>query len=177
MKKSVVLLLGILIGVGASYLYFNREVPAKVSEEATMAKAIAKPKGVITPTQAKVLDANWTKTRKRAVDSAAGRPDNRSSWWSLKDMRDYLNYAENQTKELGYTMNGVRIYLGVYGGKAPNGKADYSTMFLIPTGRKSVSQGSMINLALQGGDKDIPEGDALNDGTGGVPPGSDYPQQ
>ena len=177
MRKSVVLLLGILIGVGASYLYFNREVPAKVSEEATMAKAIAKPKGVITPAQAKSLNNNWTKTRKRAVDSAAGRPDNRSSWWSLKDVRDYLNYVENQTKELGYTMNGVRVYLGVYGGKAPNGKADYTTMFLVPTGRKSVSQGSMINLTWQGGNKDIPEGDALNDGDDGIPPSATYPQQ
>ena len=169
MKKSIVFILGLAIGIGASYFYFN-------CDQKEVALAITKPSGIITPAQAKVLDANWTKTRKRAVDSAAGRPDNRSSWWSLKDMRDYLNYAENQSIELGYTMNGVRIYLGVYGGKAPNGKADYTTMFLVPTGRKSVSQGSMINLALQGGAKDISDADAFNDGGNGVPPDSGYPQ-
>ena len=27
-------------------------------------------------------------------------------------MCDYLNYAENESKDLGYTMDGVRVYLG-----------------------------------------------------------------
>ncbi len=174
MKKPVLLLLGIAIGVGVSYFYFNRQEAATTSEEATMARAIVKPKGVITPAQAKVLNNNWTKGRKKAVDSAAGRPDNRSSWWSLKDIRDYLEYAENQTKELGYSMNGIRIYLGVYEGNAPNGKADYATLFWVPTGKKSKSEGSMLNFTLQGGDDDIPGGDPLNQGGTGIPPGSDY---
>ena len=168
MKKSVLLLLGIAIGIGASYFYFNCDQKEERLD-------IIKPKGVIKPVQAKSLNANWTKTRKKAVDSAAGRPDNRSSWWSLQDMRDYLDYAENQSNELGYKMTGVRVYLGVYGGKAPNGKADYTTMFLVPTGRKSVSQSSMLNFSLSN-NGDIPGGDALNDGDSGIPPDVSYPQ-
>lgn len=172
MKKPVLFLLGIAIGIGVSYFYFNRQEATTTSKEAM--RAIVKPKGVITPAQAKVLNNNWTNSRKKAVDSAAGRPDNRSSWWSLEDIKDYLAYAESQADSLGYTLNGIRIYQGVYAGNAPNGKADYSTVFWVPTGKKSVSQGSIINLTFQGGDKDIPEGDPLNDGSNGIPPGSGY---
>ena len=101
-------------------------------------------------------------TRKKAVDSAAGRQDNRSSWWSLEDIKNYLAYAKNQADNLGYTLNGIRIYQGVYAGNAPNGKADYATLFWVPTGKKSKSEGSMLNFTLQGGDKDISGGDPLN---------------
>lgn len=177
MKKSVLFFLGIIIGIAASYFYFNGDQSTVISTDVSAQRqSFVKPKGVITPAQAKSLNNNWTNSRKPAVDSAIGRPDNRSSWWSLKDMRDYLDYVENQTKGLGYTMNGVRIYLGVYGGKAPNGKADYTTMFLVPTGRKSTSQGNLLNI-VQGGDKDIPGGDPLNGGDPGDPPSATYPQQ
>ncbi len=56
MKKPVLLLLGIAIGVGVSYFYFNRQEATTTSEEATMARAIVKPKGVITPAQARTLN-------------------------------------------------------------------------------------------------------------------------
>lgn len=173
MKKPVLLLLGIAIGVGVSYFYFNRQEATTTSEEATMARAIVKPKGVITPAQARALNDNWTNTRKQAVDSVAGRPDNRSSWWSLEDIKNYLAYAENQADTLGYTLDGIRIYLGVYAGNAPNGKADYATVFWVPTGKKSNSKGSIINISMYRGD-DIPGGDPLNEGQNGEPPGGGY---
>lgn len=40
MKKPVLLLLGIAIGVGVSYFYFNRQEAATTSEEATIARAL-----------------------------------------------------------------------------------------------------------------------------------------
>jgi len=142
MKKPVLLLLGIAIGIGVSYFYFNRQEAATTSEEATMVRAIVKPKGVITPAQAKVLNNKWSDTRENAMDSIISRisqgrikKDNRSSWWSLEDIKDYLANAENQAESLGYTMNGIRIYQGVYEGNAPNGKADYATLFWVPTGK------------------------------------------
>ncbi|WP_231850219.1 hypothetical protein [Winogradskyella sp. PG-2] len=56
------------------------------------------------------------------------RGDNRSSWWSIEDIQNYINYAENQAGELGYTMDGLRIYLGSY----PNSKGEtgLTTLFL-----------------------------------------------
>jgi hypothetical protein len=169
MKKFMLLLLGFILGALAMYFYCCADI-----KEA----ALVKPSGLITPAQAKALDANWTATRKRAVDSAAGRPDNRSSWWSLEDIQNYLAYAENQADSLGYEMNGIRVYLGVYPGNAPNGKADYTTMFIVPTGKKlhSGSNFNLFNFSTLAGGGDIPGGDGINDGGNGYPPDASYPQ-
>ncbi|MFC4722046.1 hypothetical protein ACFO5O_06920 [Geojedonia litorea] len=169
MKKSILFLLGFLLGAVATYFYCCGYL--SIAEE-----EIVKPIGVITPAQAKVLDANWTKTRKNAVDSAAGRPDNRSSWWSLEDIQNYLAYAENQAGSLGYEMDGIRVYLGVYPNSAAEGKADYTTMFVVPTGKKSHSESSfsLFSWSMQNGGDNIPGGDVLNDGDPGDPPGSGY---
>ena len=152
---------------------------AKSSEKPMEKMAIVKPKGVITPAQAQVLNDNWTNTRKQAVDSAAGRPDNRSSWWSLNDIKNYLSYAENQADTLGYKMDGIRVYLGVYSGNAPNGKADYTTLFIVPTGKKVHSDAnfSLFNFSMLAGGGDISGADALNDSSPGYPPDANYPQQ
>ena len=66
----------------------------------------------------------------------------------MSDIRDYLDYAENQSKENGYEMNGIRIYNGAY----PTTKEDvgYSTSFIVPT-----TIGVNGN-ERSGGNKDIP---------------------
>ncbi len=168
MKKLVFLLFGIVIGVGVSYFYLN-------GQEATLEEEIVKPKGLITPEEAKALDQAFNSRHTLISDSIVKKPDNRSSWYSLEDMRNYLKYAENQSRELGYTMNGVRIYLGAYPNTPKN--IGYTTMFLVPTGTKSISQGSMLNLTLQDGGGDILGGNGLNNGSGGFPPNANYPQQ
>ena len=87
----------------------------------------------------------------------------------MSDIRDYLDYAENQSKENGYEMNGIRIYNGAY----PTTKEDvgYSTSFIVPT-----TIGVNGN-ERSGGNKDIPGVDGLNDGDPGFPPEANYPQQ
>jgi hypothetical protein len=174
MKKIVLLLLGFILGALAMYFYCCSDMQ-KSSEETVLVK----PSGVITPAQAMALDANWTKSRKRAVDSAAGRPDNRSSWWSLEDIQNYLAYAENQADSLGYEMNGIRVYLGVYPNNALDGKADYTTMFIVPTGKKAHTEANFnfFNYSLLAGGGDIPGGDGFNESSPGNPPGTNYPQQ
>jgi hypothetical protein len=167
MKRLVVLFLGITIGVGISYLYFN-------GQEDSLYKEIEKPKGVISPDGAKMLSQAFNTRHRLISDSIVKRPDNRSSWYALSDMRNYLDYAENQAKELGYTMNGIRVYLGTHA--LTKQGAGLTTMFFVPTGQKLVSQGSMLNISLIK-DGDIPGGDGLNDGDPGDPPGANYPQQ
>ena len=171
MRKLSLLILGIILGAVLMYFYLSTKT------EVTMGDNPTAPKGVISVQDAIALDAKWTETRKAAVDSAAGKPDNRSVWYSLQDMRDYLNYAEAQAKDLGYTMDGIRIYMGVYGDKAPVDKAGYSTLFIVPTGPKGISQGSSgpTNM-VPPGENDIPGGNPLNDGGGGNPPSANYPQ-
>jgi len=172
MRKFGLVLIGIVIGALGSYFYFNGE-----NVESSMEKiAIVKPKGLITPQKAKGLSQGFNSRHRLISDSIVKRPDNRSAWWSLKDMRDYLNYAENQASDLGYTMNGVRVYLGAH--PKANERAGLTTMFIAPTGNITVSESSMFNFKFQTGDKgDIPGGDPLNDGSNGNPPNASYPQE
>jgi len=165
MKKIILLLLGIAIGFGICYFYFNNE---------TTTESMTKPKGVITPAEAKVLDQAFSLRHQLISDSIVKQPDNRSSWYSLTDLRDYLNYAENQAKELGYTMDGVRVYLGAH--PTVKGQVGYTTMFFIPTGYESVAEGNMLGFSTRGGGKDIPGGGGMNAGGDGDPPGANYPQ-
>jgi hypothetical protein len=137
-------------------------------------EATPKPKGVITPAEAKVLDQAFNTRHQLISDSIVKRPDNRSSWYSLTDMRDYLNYAENEAKGLGYTMDGVRVYLGAHA--TVKGQVGYTTMFFIPTGFQSVSEGNMLGFSTRGGGKDIPGVGGMNGGEDGDPPGANYPQ-
>ena len=173
MKNLTLLIVGIIIGGLATY-YF---CPRSSGENAQVKVVIAKPSGVITPKQAMTLDQAYDARYKLISDSIVTREggDNRSVWFSLKDVRDYLNYAQNQTKELGYTMEGVRIYMGAYPIDSKLG-AGYTTVFMVPTGSESLSEGSsaFFNMKRAGGD--IPGGDGLNDGMTGNPPSANYPQ-
>ncbi|MBJ7879964.1 hypothetical protein [Gelidibacter salicanalis] len=167
MKNFLLLILGILIGALISFFYFS-----KPDADLT----ITPPKGLITPEQAKILDEAYNPRYKLISDSIVTMQggDNRSSWYALGQVRDYLIYAENQAKELGYTMNGVRIYLGAHPNH--NGKAGNTTMFFIPTGIPHTADASMFNFSLQEDGGDIPDAEGLNMGTDGRPPSASYPQ-
>ncbi|TNJ46513.1 hypothetical protein KFZ70_13860 [Tamlana fucoidanivorans] len=168
MKNLAYILIGFAIGAILTYYFCPRTVD---TEEVV----ITKPKGVITVEEATALSNNWTKYRKKAVDSAAAKQgrsvDDRSVDWSLTDVEDYLNYAKQESKILGFDMTGIRIYLGVYGKNAGQSKQDLTTMFIVPTGKKSLSEANSVNLNIQG-DKTIPVG-PLNEGGGGQ---GGYPQ-
>jgi hypothetical protein len=131
---------------------------------------MSKPKGVITPAEAKKLNDSFTERCQLISKDVTKRPDNRSSWYSLKDLKKYLRYAKKQAKANGHKMNGVRIYCGAY--PTVDGEVGYSTNFIVPT--------ADIPNGKDGGsgDKsDIPDGDALNNGDPGWPPSANYPQQ
>ena len=73
-----------------------------------------------------------------------------------------------QAKKLGHDLNGIRAYYGAY---APNhGKVGVSTIFMVPTAKIVDGKDGSGDTA------DIPDADGFNDGTGGWPPGSGYPQ-
>jgi len=110
-------------------------------------------KGFISPEQAKKLNDAYTARCELISRDITKRPDNRSSWYSLEDIENFLTYAKAQAKELGYEMDGIRIYCGAYEPK--NGRAGYST-----SGKRHDLQG--VN--------------GLNLGQHGDPPGANYPQ-
>jgi hypothetical protein len=168
MKNFFVFLFGALIG--AAIVYF---VYCKSTDMVQVADA---PKGLITPAEASALDQAFNSRHKLISDSIVKRPDNRSSWYSLTDLRAYLTLAEKEANGLGYDMNGVRVYLGAYPNTA--NEVGYTTMFFIPTGTKNLAEGNMnfLNLNFQLGTPDIPGGKGLNGGDSGYPPDANYPQ-
>jgi len=131
---------------------------------------MAKIKGLISPVQAKELSDAFTSRCKLISKDIVKRPDNRSSWYSIKDLRAYLDYAEKQARELGHEMNGVRIYCGAY--PTVNGKVGYSTSFIVPTAEIIDGKDSEPKTSA-----DVPRADGLNDGQNGWPPNASYPQQ
>ena len=123
------------------------------------------------------MDEAFNARHKLISDSILGKPDNRSAWWSLTDLKNYIAYAENQAKNLKYTMDGIRVYLAAHPNELNGG---FTTVFIAPTGYKSKAEGSMIDGDSQnigdGGSGDIPGADPLNRGGNGNPPNANYPQ-
>lgn len=171
MKKLGLLILGAILGALAMYFYCCNDEMEVTSESQT-----ATPKGIITSAQAKILDQAYNLKHRIINDSLFKKStdggDNRSSWWSIEDIQNYINHAEHQAGELGYNMDGLRVYLGSY--PDAKGETGLTTMFIVPTGTKNTSQGSMLPVQLGSGD--IPGGDGLNIAQGGNPPGANYPQ-
>jgi hypothetical protein len=170
MKNLGSLILGIILGALAMYFYTSIDLGVAEPIE------IIKPAGLITSNQASNLDKAYNLKHTIINDSLFKKStdggDNRSSWWALSDIQNYVNYAKNQASDLGYTMDGLRVYLGSY--PDANGETGLTTMFFVPTGYKNTSQGSMI--PIQGGSGDISGADGLNFGNNGQPPSANYPQ-
>ncbi|NJX15550.1 hypothetical protein [Tamlana crocina] len=162
MKKLIYLILGFLIGAVLTY-YFCPRPEVEEGEP-----KVVKPKGVISVEQATVLSDNWTRYRKAAVDSAAqaqGREqDDRSVYWPLENVEQYLEYAKHYSDSLGYKMTGIQVYLGVYGKDAGPEKSNLTTMFITPIGVKKDSKSSSTPFKIRVNDK--PPIPAFNEGTG-----------
>jgi hypothetical protein len=171
MKKLGLIILGVIVGALAMYYYCSNNQMEMTSES-----PVAAPKGIISPKEAKVLDQAYNLKHRIINDSLYKKStdggDNRSSWWSVEDIQDYISHAEYQAGELGYVLDGLRLYLGAY--PDVNGETGLTTMFFIPTGYKNTSKGSTFSLQPRGGD--IPGGDGLNYGESGQPPKANYPQ-
>ncbi len=175
MKKLVLIILGFLLGALAMYFYTNNNNNYQTMNEM---KATDTPRGIIKPSQIETLTKAYN-ARYDSINATVFKDvktgDNRSSWYSLEDVRSFLDSAEKQAATLKYNMDGVRLYLGAHPmvGNTPG----YTTLLFVPTGNPMISEGSMLNLAAQKGPGiDIPGGNGLDKGTAGEPPSANYPQ-
>lgn len=167
MKKLLLVILGFVLGVSATYYFCNKESDG-VTE--------TKPLGYISSDAAKKLSSAYNSRyeliSKVIVTREGG--DNRSSWYSLDDMYAYLSIAEKEASNSGYKMDGIRIYLGAY--PEEKGVPGYTTMFFAPTGTSVDSETSMSPKSVQiRPSGDIPGVGCFNKGTLGDPPSSVYP--
>nr|WP_321235661.1 hypothetical protein [uncultured Psychroserpens sp.] len=171
MKKLGPIILGIIIGAVAMYFYFHN-----TKHEENMSETTA-PKGIIKSNEITVLTKAYT-PRYDSISNNFFRGveggDNRSSWYSLEDLRSFLTLAEAQAKDLGYTMNGVRIYPGAH--PSLQDRDGYTTFLFVPTGYENTSEGRMSNMSMQPSNNDIPGANGFDNGEVGDPPGANYPQ-
>ncbi|MBT8302887.1 MAG: hypothetical protein KJP09_00340 [Bacteroidia bacterium] len=173
MKKLGTLLLGLIVGFLICYLFVcNQDTDASQVEVNVEESALEPPKGLIDSATAEAMSKAYN-PRQEAITKFLGEEDNVSSWYSIDDVRSYLSFAEKEATEKGYTLNGIRLYLGV---KPPISEKSLTTLFMVSTGTPNKSQGSVINFAALQGGGDIPGGSGLDDGGNGIPPKANYPQ-
>lgn len=170
MKNFGLLILGIILGVLTMYFYCCNDV--NMMEEPLTVKP---PSGIISPSKIKSLTQAYNGRYQIINDSLFSPPkteDNRSSWYKLEDIENYLLYAKQQAKDNNYVMDGLRLYLGAY----PNvgDKLGLTTLLFVPTGYENKSEGNFFSL--QGGSNDLGKSDGLNKGGNGEPPSANYPQ-
>ena len=164
MKNLIYIILGFILGVVITYYLFPRE---KVALPEITVRA---PKDTISVTEAIKLSNNWANNNKTEIDSLidveGSRKKTRSVSWSLDEINEYLTYAQAESDTLGYTMTGVRVYLGNYGKEAKPPRKNRNTMFIVPTGHKNISKASNAPNFTVFKDEDIPA-PPLNRGSGG----------
>jgi hypothetical protein len=171
MRNLKPLILGIIIGALATYFFCPRQGGEEPSDETAKTAEIIKPEGVISVAEGKKLFKNWENNNRIVADSTMGDQDSKKRitnvGWSLKDIKDYLAYAEATSNSLGYTMTGLTVYMGNYGTDTDPEKKNENTLFIVPTGNeKTSSEASMIPITFQGDGKNLPT-PPLNRGTGG----------
>ncbi|MCB4808984.1 hypothetical protein LG651_12065 [Tamlana sp. 62-3] len=166
MKKIFYLILGLIIGAILTYFFCPKQCVVGTPEN-TMPKA---PKDTISVAEATKLSDNWANNNITEIDVVlevdGSRKKTRSVWWSLDEINQYLAYAQAESDTLGYTMTGVRVYLGNYGKDSKPSKKNRNTMFIVPTGPKKVFKASSLNIILPPTDGDIPV-PPLNNASGG----------
>lgn len=171
MKNFGLLVLGIILGALTMYFYCCQDVDMLAE-----APTVKPPSGIISPAKIDSLSKAYNIRHRIITDSLfknAKTEDNRSSWYKLADIEQYLAYAKQQANDNKYTMDGLRLYLGAYPDISKENPG-LTTLFFVPTGYENKSEGSF--LSLQGGSNDLIKSDGLNFGTHGDPPGANYPQ-
>ncbi len=155
------------------WLLLSLGIIACVNNHPNSDKAI-RPDHAITKEQAITLINNYT-ARYDTISKLIGKEDNRSTWYSLDELKNYIAYAEAEGKKQGIAVNGIRFYIGAYASDDKNlEKQNLTTIFLAPTGNKigSMTERSMSQNTYS---QDIVTIDAYNFGQTGWPPHSVYP--
>ena len=133
-----------------------------------------KPKNLITKEHAIELCNDYTPKYKAAC-KVADKQDSRSTWFSIEELKEYIAYIEDEGKNKGYNIEGIRFYLGSYPKNDKKiDKRNFTTLFLAPTGTKATDQKAMA-VSQNTTSPDITEIEPLNFGNTGWPPHATYP--
>lgn len=133
---------------------------------------MVKPTQLISFEKGKELNKNYNEKRGALVTEKSGVEDANAFWFSLEEIERYIAYVKDNGVEKGFTVDGIRIYLGVYP-ETEYKNAGYTTVFLTPTGM--ANQVMLVReRSLQSDSPDITEIEPLNFGSMGNPPKLNY---
>lgn len=137
-------------------------------------KSAVKPQQLISVETAKTLNSNYNAKRADLHLKAIGTEDANAIWYSLEELENYIEYIKSEGEQQGFSVDGIRFYLGVYPETEQKGKAGYTTIFLSPTGQ-SVEESKLEKMEINAGDsQDITSIEPLNFGSMGNPPKMEY---
>ncbi|MEE1898293.1 hypothetical protein GN157_03930 [Flavobacterium rakeshii] len=139
--------------------------------ETENSKSLTQPRQLISFSKAKELSANFVAQKKGKHVTLSGQEDANAIWFSLEELEKFVEYIKTEGNNQGFTVDGVRIYLGVYSDNETVGKAGFTTMFMSPTGYQSNTgnPGSGGNIS-----QDLTTVSPLNYGSMGNPPKMQY---
>ncbi|MEP0262293.1 hypothetical protein [Dokdonia sp.] len=115
---------------------------------------MAKPEKCITPQDAEKLFTHWSKTRGEALREHLGDHDTSEFTLNISELREYLDYVESESKDMGISNPRIRLYLGAYDAS----KSNKTTFFLAPTTGEGKEENNNYKI------------DAWNINHGGWPP-------
>ncbi|MFC6860226.1 hypothetical protein [Zunongwangia atlantica] len=120
-----------------------------------------RPKNCISVEEAKDLEYRWQETRGELLEKGLGYVDTHQTIFTIKELRNYLDYVERESVLQEIEAPKIAIFLGAY--KKTEERPSLTTVFLAPT--KSVASG--LNLS----DEINYDIDPLNNGVEPWPPG------
>ena len=123
--------------------------------------------------QANNLEEEYKRTRAGIINDSLDIVDTRDFWFSLETLKEYIDYVEQEAEEMGKENLGIRIYLGAYPQSANYPNPGFATVFFVPTSQVEESGLQKGFLPVDPVNQNIDSINALNYGTGGIPP-NDY---
>ncbi|PCH77777.1 MAG: hypothetical protein COB98_02525 [Flavobacteriaceae bacterium] len=135
---------------------------------------VSKPRGLISPSQARVLNKEFIKTRSKEMNKIVKKLTNDkkeqdvySTWFSIEELENFIAYTKEKATEKGKKLTGLNVFLGAYGTDIKHSKkSDLSTVFFAPTTEINKLEGMELSTESD------TELDGLNSGTIGWPPKS-----
>jgi hypothetical protein len=142
-----------------------------------MKKEPGRPSQLITKKFGKELHSNFMKYRASIIAKYIKKEDANAVWFSLEELENYIHYIKTKGEKMGYTVNGIRFYFGVYPEEKKYAeKAGLMTIFLTATGKRirinTIDPTEMQTFALvrEEENKDISTIEPMNYGSIGRPP-------
>lgn len=128
------------------------------------------PKQSIPLEEAEKLTNEFIRTRAGIINDSLDIVDTRDFHFSLKTLKQYIEYVEQEGKKLGREDLGIRIHFAAYPERSEYPDPGFSTVVLVPTASVQGQVKPQGILPVQEQHEVIDSLKALNFGNGGRPP-------